>query len=139
MNPFEREVRAKVYEMFRGGSLEVNPDGLARRGGWARDAVERALTNLETEHRLVLKSDGSVQMAHPFSSVDTGYQARIGDQVWHANCAWDALAILALLGDGRVEGPGGLTWEVRDGQVQPQGFVHLAVPVRRFWDDIVFT
>jgi hypothetical protein len=139
MTPFEREVRARVYEMFRDGAVEITTDTLATRYGWVSEAVDHALVNLDAEHRLVLKSDGAVWMAHPFSGVDTGYRARIGNRVWNANCAWDALAILALLGDGRAEGPDGLTWEVRDGQVDPSGLVHLVVPVNRFWDDIGFT
>ena len=139
MTPFEREVRAKVYEMFRDGAVQITTDNLATRYGWVSEAVDHALVNLEAEHRLVLRSDGAVWMAHPFSGVDTGYRARIGNRVWNANCAWDALAILALLGDGRAEGPDGLTWEVREGQVDPSGLVHLVVPVNRFWDDIGFT
>ena len=139
MTPFEREVRAKVYEMFRDGVVQITTDTLATRYGWVSEAVDQALVNLEAEHRLVLRSDGAVWMAHPFSGVVTGYLARIGNRVWNANCAWDALAILALLGDGRAEGPDGLTWEVREGQVDPSGLVHLVVPVNRFWDDIGFT
>ena len=139
MTPFEREVRAKVYEMFRDGAVQITTDTLATRYGWVSEAVDHALVNLEAEHRLVLRSDGAVWMAHPFSGVVTGYLARIGNRVWNANCAWDALAILALLGDGRAEGPDGLTWEVREGQVDPSGLVHLVVPVNRFWHDIGFT
>lgn len=139
MNPLEREVRAKVYELFREGAVEITPEVLTERGGWTREMVEQALVSLHAAHRIVLKPDGHVWMAHPFSSVDTGYRARIGERLWNANCAWDALAILALLGDGRAEGPNGLTWEVRDGQVRPEGLVHLVVPVSRFWDDIGFT
>ena len=139
MTPFEREVRAKVYELFRDGSAHLTPDTLAREGEWDVGQVEDALANLEAEHKLVLRSNGAVWMAHPFSGVDTGHRARIGDRVWNANCAWDALAILALLGDGRVEGPEGMSWEVRHGRVYPDGLVHLLVPVSRFWDDIGFT
>ena len=139
MTPVEREVRAKVYELFREGAFEVTPELLAAEGGWERDLVSKALANLEAEHRLVLRTDGAVWMAHPFSGVETGYRACIGERVWNSNCAWDALAILALLGDGRAEGPRGLVWDVRDGLVRPDGLVHLLVPVSRFWDDIGFT
>ncbi len=78
-------------------------------------------------------------MAHPFSGVDTGHTATIGDRTWWANCAWDALAILALLGDGVARCPGEIEWVVADGAVSPLGFVHLLVPASRFWDDVVFT
>ena len=139
MTRLEQEVRAKVYEMFRHGAVEITPDAVAAEGGWSRVAVKQALANLAAQHRLALKPDGAVWMAHPFSGVETGYRAHVGEQVWNANCAWDALAILALFGDGRAEGPNGLMWSVRDGLVEPDGLVHLLVPVREFWDDIGFT
>lgn len=78
-------------------------------------------------------------MAHPFSGVPTRYRASIGDDWWHANCAWDALAILSLLGDGEVTGPNGRLWHTFRGEVSPDGIVHLVVPARSFWDDVEFT
>ena len=78
-------------------------------------------------------------MAHPFSGMDTGHTATIGGQSYWSNCAWDALAILALLGDGVARCPGDVEWTLEGGVVSPTGFVHLLVPPRHFWDDIVFT
>ena len=66
----------------------------------------------------------------------------IGDRTWFANCAWDALAILALLGDGKAIATGAageLVWTVEDGKVSPRGIVHLLVPAKNFWDDVGFT
>lgn len=121
------------------GVRPVDPVTLADHGGWDRDAVVGSLSRLATGHRLALDAEGAVWMAHPFSAVETGYAAVIGDRRWDANCAWDALAILSLLGDGCVEGPGDLNWEVSDGSVEPKGLVHLLVPAREFWEDIGFT
>ncbi len=84
-------------------------------------------------------SSGRVWMAHPFSGLPTPYTAEIGERSWFANCAWDALAILALLGDGVARGEDSLVWTVVGGVVSPDGLVHLLVPARRFWDDIGFT
>ncbi|MBI5281800.1 MAG: hypothetical protein HY858_08980 [Candidatus Solibacter usitatus] len=69
---------------------------------------------------------------------------------WHANCAWDALAVAAMVrrelglpsvlplryGNSRtpleIEAP-------REGPVRKQAVVHFAVPLREWWRDIAFT
>lgn len=139
MSPFDREIRALVYVLFWEGARRVDARALAERSGRPKGSVADALTRLTAEHRLALTAEGDVWMAHPFSGVETGYRSVIGDRSWFANCAWDALAILSLLGDGRAEGPHGLVWEVRDGTVEPDGVVHLLVPAAHFWDDVGFT
>ena len=80
-------------------------------------------------------------MAHPFSGVDTGYRAHIGERSWFANCAWDALAIVALLGaDGTATGRDGVVeWQIQNGVVSPNGLIHMLVPAAKFWEDIGFT
>ena len=139
MTPFEREVRATIYESLIDGAREIDASVLASHSGWDEGEVRFALEGLAGKHRIALTADGWVWMAHPFSGVPTSYLSVIGDRYWYANCAWDALAILALLGDGDVHGEEGLLWEVDDGLVSPNGYVHLLVPARSFWDDIGFT
>ena len=83
-------------------------------------------------------------MAHPFSAVATDFLVIIGDRQWYANCVWDGLSILALLGDGTLETHSPATGElirftVTDGEVLGEGLVHFLVPARRFWVDIGFT
>jgi hypothetical protein len=83
-------------------------------------------------------------MAHPFAGVPTDFRVNIGGREWFANCAWDGLAILALLGNGTLEthSPAGgesLRFEAAAGVVHGQGIIHFLVPPRRFWDDIEFT
>ncbi|HEU4320406.1 MAG TPA: organomercurial lyase [Acidimicrobiia bacterium] len=135
MNSTDRVVRARVYERFVAGSRVVDPSSL----GLDREETEDSLDRLAAEHRLVLDDERRVVMAHPFSGVDTGHTATIGDRTYWANCAWDALALLALLGDGVARCPNGIEWYVEDGVVSPAGFIHLLVPARHFWDDVVFT
>lgn len=120
--------------MFAAGVRDIDASMI----GINESDASESLTRLADEHRLVL-DDGKVLMAHPFSGVDTGHTATIGEQTWWANCAWDALAILALLGDGQARCPDGPEWTVEGGVVSPQGLVHLLVPAARFWDDVVFT
>lgn len=143
MTPFDRAVRAEVYRLFADGLEEVDAAAISRAGGWDRQEVESSLERLEAEHRVALLPDTRrVWMAHPFSGTDTGYRAHVDRRSWHANCAWDALAIVALLGDGtgRVTGRDGIIdWKIERGRVSPNGLIHLLVPAMRFWDDIGFT
>lgn len=139
MTPFDRTVRSQVYRLLAGGATEVDAGSIAISRGWEIGEVEAALDRLDQAHRLAL-AHGShkVQMAHPFSGVETGHRAVIGERSWNANCAWDALAVLSLLGDGEAHSDG-LVWNVADGVVSPNGLIRFLVPARDFWDDIGFT
>ena len=139
MNQLDRVVRAKVYELFVDGFREIDAELIASVLKTRPDTVVDSLSRLANEHRLVLGDHGRVRMAHPFSGVDTGHRATSGDATWWANCAWDALAILSLIGDGVAVCPDGPEWTVQDGVVSPDGIVHLLVPAESFWDDVVFT
>jgi hypothetical protein len=140
MTPFDNAVRAQIYTLFAEGVDRVDLALVARRAGWDEREVASSFRRLADEHRLALIEDGDrVWMAHPFSGVPTKYRAVVGDRSWFANCAWDALAILSMLGDGEAIGEGDLVWEVRQGVVAPNGLVRLVVPARQFWDDIGFT
>lgn len=131
-------VRAAAYACFVDGE-EPTVATIARRAGLGAEETSAALGELADQHRLALADDGSVLMAHPFSAVPTGYTAVVDDRVWHANCAWDALAILALMGDGVATKDEEPLWAVEAGTVSPPGVVHFVVPPREFWADIGFT
>lgn len=140
MTPFDRSVRAEIYGLFAGGVDRVDVGVVARSGGWDEVDVGLSFQRLADEHRIALIDDGNrVWMAHPFSGVPTAYRAVSGERSWFANCAWDSLAILSMLGDGEAVGEDGLVWKVSQGVVAPDGLVRLVVPARHFWDDIGFT
>ena len=141
MTPFDRQVRAQVYQLLVAGAPTVDEASTALSRGWEVEEVASSLRRLSSEHRLALLEDTTrVAMAHPFSGVVTTYRSVIGSRAWYANCAWDSLAILALMGDGSAHRDDtGLEWEVTAGAVSPDGLVHLLVPARRFWDDVGFT
>lgn len=139
MTPFDRKVRARIYELLVGEFRTVDSSVLADATGFDESAIVESLGRLSDEHRIALTPDGKVRMAHPFSGVPTQYFSRMRDSWWWANCAWDSLAILALLGDGEAHGPDDLVWNVEEGRVEPDGIVHLVVPARSFWDDVGFT
>ena len=62
-----------------------------------------------------------------------------------ANCVWDGLSIIALLGGtGRLDTHSPATGEplvfaVVNGRVTGEGIAHFLVPAACFWDDIGFT
>ena len=143
MTTFDRQVRAQIYRLFSDGMIVVDAAGLAGSRGWVTEEVEASLDRLAEAH-LIKLVEGShrVEMAHPFSGARTGHRSVVGDRSWNANCAWDALAILALMGDGEALAPeadGDVVWVVEDDKVSPDGVIHLLIPAIRFWDDIGFT
>jgi hypothetical protein len=145
MNGFERLVRTHVIRALRDTSTAPSSEGIASALGSTAGAVRAALRALADEHRLVLlPGTDSVWMAHPFSAVPTDFVVVAGGRSWWANCVWDGLSILGLVGDGWLEthsmqsgAPIRLT--VEGGRVIGDAVVHFLVPARRFWDDIGFT
>lgn len=141
MTPFDRQVRAQVFQLLLAGARVVDAGSVAQSRGWGIEEVSASLGRLEAEHRLALvPQTDRVAMAHPFSGVETSYRSVIGARWWYANCAWDSLALLALLGDGTAHGDeAGVEWSVENGMVSPNGLIHMLVPARRFWDDVAYT
>ena len=108
-----------------------------------RIAFERLFRN----RVLVLEPDGvSIRMAPPFSGVPTQHVVVTGEKSYFANCAWDALGVLAALGaSGEVHSRCEQTLEplfLRVGGDGPEAepcVVHFAVPAAHWWRDIVYT
>jgi hypothetical protein len=100
------------------------------------------LASLAAQHVVVLDERGEIRMAHPFAADREGTRVDSGGRTWWGNCAWDGLGIVAALDlrDARLTS-GGVTVEVRDGDVVDTGdvFFDVAVPARHWWDDIVHT
>jgi hypothetical protein len=145
VDAFERQVRATVIQALRDTGEAPTAASIGNTLGVEKSRVTAALRSLADEHRLVLvPGTDRVMMAHPFSGIASDYLVTIGERTWFANCVWDGLSILALLGDGTLETHSPATGEpmtltVRDGMVQGDAVIHFLVPARHFWDDIVFT
>lgn len=105
---------------------------------------------LARQRWIVLDDAGRLRMAHPFSALETEFPVAAAGRRWFANCAWDALAVAAMirrelglpslvsLRCGNSRAP--LEVEVpRQGPVRKQAVVHFAVPLREWWRDIAFT
>ena len=145
MTRLDRLVRFRVYRGFSDTGRAPTVASIAAAERVSPHEVRASLRRLEAQHELVLgPGDPGIWMAHPFAGNATDYRVTIAEQRWYANCAWDGLAILALLGDGIVETTDPLTeapwvYGVDGGATFPEGVVSFPVPARRFWDDIGFT
>jgi Alkylmercury lyase len=108
--------------------------------------VKAALERLAKTHAFVLQETGELWRAAPFSAVPTAFPVRSGKRAWYGNCIWDALGIPAMLHqNARIDASCGccnyeMTLHVEEGRLLgPKGIVHIAVPARHWYDDIVFT
>jgi hypothetical protein len=144
----DQRLRHHIYSaLAQGGRAPTAASLAAKLGGDAAD-VRNALERLHAAHALVLDAETrEVRMALPFSNVPTAYRVESQGMSWHANCAWDSLALTRLLRlrEGRVidqGGPGraGRILAVVDGDlVERDGVISSPRPASRWWDDIVFT
>jgi hypothetical protein len=97
---------------------------------------------------LVNPQTGELWMAGPFSDRETPYRVHANAKSWCANCAWDMLGVVALVGAGaRVEARCTDCSEPMSFDVDPVrgpaagdgGVVHFLVPAGRWYDDIAYT
>jgi hypothetical protein len=108
-------------------------------------ADQPALRALAERHVVVLDEPGDdgpprILMAHPFAGHREGARVDAPGRSWWGNCAWDALGIVAALGLREATiAADGLSLTVRDGDVAGDALFHVAIPARRWWDDIADT
>jgi hypothetical protein len=108
--------------------------------------IRAALERLAQTHAFVLQVTGELWRAAPFSAVPTAFPVRSGKRAWYGNCIWDALGIPAMLHqNAQIDASCGccnyeMVLRVGEGRLLgPKGIVHIAVPARHWYDDIVFT
>lgn len=145
---FDWGVRTLVYGAFARSGTAPSIDDLVAFTGATPGRIKASLRKLEDAHELATDpDDGGVWMAHPFSAVTTDYPVETSAMMCHANCAWDALGVPAILGtDGwtrtKCAGSGEpIEFGVERSKVVGDAdvVIHLVTPLRRVWDDIGFT
>jgi hypothetical protein len=122
-------------------------DELALAFAQRREAVIEQLHALQAYHGVVLHpSTFEVWVIHPFSTAPTNFWVQAPTGSWWGNCAWCALGIAALVRtDVTITTTlGGESEQVRipiaGGRVTNDRFVvHFPVPMRRAWDNVLFT
>jgi hypothetical protein len=144
---FDTRVKLAVYGHFTETGSRPSPDDVALRVHSDVDSVIDTYRGLRAQRVLVLEADGStIRMAPPFSGVPTQHIVLAGEVRYFANCAWDALGVLAALHKpGTVQSrceqsgePLHLTVDL-EGPETSDWLFHCLVPAAKWWDDIVFT
>ena len=140
-------VRSQIYRVFVDAGRAPSVEDLAATVDASVEEVAAALHRLQHEHAIVLAPGTStIWMAHPFSAVPTPYGVEVGGRRYWANCAWDYLALPALLSatgvqHARCAQSGAVVDAAFEAGafVAGEGIVHFAVPPGRFWENVAFT
>ena len=144
---FDLQVKLAVYRHFAETGRGPAPEDVAERVGSDERRVIDAYRRLSALRMLVLEENGSsIRMASPFSGVPTPHVVESDGVRYYANCAWDALGVLAALQKQgtvhcRCEQSGEpLHMEVGlDGPEPSDWLFHCLVPAANWWDNIGFT
>jgi len=144
---FDVQVKLAVYGHFAETGRPPAPEDVAEHIDSDPESVLEAYRRLRAQRLLVLEPDGkSIRMAPPFSGVPTRHRVEAGGVQYIANCAWDALGILAALHKpGTVHSRCGQSGEPLHLNVDIHGpessdwVFHCFVPAAKWWDNIVFT
>jgi hypothetical protein len=141
------ELRVFVYRFMVDNRRPPMLGEIGKALGTGSAEIEAALKRLADAHVLVLAPGTPyIWLANPLSALPSPFPVTVGGQQYFGICIWDALGVIAMLGDeGSVTSlcpdcGEELTLRVRDGQVEGQDYVvHYAVPAARWWDDIGYT
>ena len=92
---FDTSVKLNIYEtVARTTRMPISTD-VASAFGSSVAEVEQAFQRLYEKRLLVLEpgSSSHIRMAPPFSGIETQHRVQIEEEVYFANCAWDAFGI----------------------------------------------
>ncbi len=139
-------VRLELYRRFVADRRAPTHAEVGAALGLSEEETAESFRRLADAHVLVLRPGTlEVWMANPFSAVETPYRVETPNGPYFANCAWDALGVLALLeSDGVVATSCAdcgerLELSVAGGELEADGVAHFLVPAAHWWDDIGFT
>ncbi|MDQ2679715.1 MAG: alkylmercury lyase family protein [Candidatus Eremiobacteraeota bacterium] len=115
--------------------------------GTSREAIAAALLNLHIQHHIVVGDDGEVAVAHPFSSVPTGFLAGYGTVSAWGFCIWDALGIAAMTSkNSEIETSCSTCFKRIHLEIRSESLVigaeyvaQFLVPAQHMWDDVRLT
>jgi hypothetical protein len=145
-----QRVRMFVFDHFGEHAAPPVVEQVMAEFSLSRDAATGVLRELEAaRHIALVKGTARILMAFPFSAVATPFRATVRGRTYFANCAWDAIAFHAMLGDDvLVESfchhcAAPIRLEMHDGRavtVDPsETLVYLALPPTQWWEDITTT
>jgi Alkylmercury lyase len=146
----QQRVRLFILEQFLESAAPPVAEQVMGQFSISRAAATEVLRDLESaRHIALVKGTARILMAFPFSAIATPFRTTVRGRSYFANCAWDAIAFHAMLGDDiLVESfchhcaiP--IHIELHDGRATlvdpPQSLVYFALPPTKWWDDIIAT
>jgi Alkylmercury lyase len=143
---FENKLRLYIYRHFIGSGRSPSISEMAEGVAGSRKRVRAALNSLCRTHAFGVQENGELWRAAPFSAVPTAFPVQVGSLNYSANCIWDALGIPAMLAKKAQIGAAcgccnfAMTLHVQNGRLlETKGIIHIAVPARDWYKDIVFT
>ena len=111
-----------------------------------RAAVVDGLQALQDYHGVVLHpATSEIWVTHPFSGAPTNFWVQGQGGSWWGNCAWCSAGIAALVGDVTLTTTLGAearqtTVRIANGELLDEDlFVHFPVPMRKVWDNVIYT
>jgi len=139
-------VRFFVYQQILRSEKSPTVAEIAKSLACSPRRIRESLARLSESHAFMLQEKGELWRAAPFSCIPTSFPVKVGKRSWFANCIWDALGIPAMLGkDARIDASCGccnyeMPVEVKNGRLtSDKGLIHIAVPAREWYKDVVFT
>ena len=94
-------VKLAIYRHFASTGRAPSLQEVAAQVDSDTNTVRATYARLRTQRVLFLEADGeAIRMAPPFSGVPTQHRVLAATQEYIANCAWDALGILAASASG---------------------------------------
>jgi alkylmercury lyase-like protein len=144
---FDTRVKLAIYRYFAATGDRPSPADIGNRVGASADEVRESFARLRANRVLLLEPDGeTIRMAPPFSGVPTQHRVLAGNREYVANCAWDALGIVAALQESATVisecAQSGERLELAvgpDGPEKSAWVFHCLVPAARWWADLVYT
>jgi hypothetical protein len=141
------DVRAFIYRHFAETTRPPRVKETASHFGILDEEAVSAYEELQKRHAILLEpGTHAIQMAWPFSGVETPFQVRAGGRTYFANCAWDSFGIPAALHtDAEIravcaQSGDPILLRVTGGQVSgSDALVHFLVPFQSWYDDLAFT
>ena len=146
----QQRVRLFILEHFLEHAAPPVVEQLMAEFSLSRAEATDLLDELEAaRHIALVKGTARILMAFPFSAIATPFRTTVRGLSHFANCAWDAIAFHAMLGDEiRVDSfchhcAAPIEIELREGRATrvdpPETLVYFALPPAQWWDDIVTT
>jgi len=143
---FDQRMRMYVYRYLLRNGKAPRIAEMAKGLVTSAKNIRAGIGRLSESHAFMLQENGELWRAAPFSCIPTAFPVKVGKRSWFGNCIWDALGIPAMLNQDALIGAAcgccnlDMPIEVKGGKLRTgSGVIHIAVPAREWYKDVVFT